>query len=241
MSAAGSTGPPCLWPVEGNRARLNHKKFPAFAARATWMLPSIPIGRAVTDSKKEIVIMKNLITSSALVALFATPAYALDATQAQELPAAMEEQTPPAATDDAGSAMPNDESRPDTAAAPKFIDRQQEQQVLASALIGTKTYNRADEDLGSVSDVVFAETGEVDAAIVGVGGFLGIGSKSVAISFDAIEQSMDADGNMKLVLDATKEELEAAPAYVTLAQLKREQEAHDQEPLGLLSEPPPNQ
>jgi hypothetical protein len=62
--------------------------------------------------------------------------------------------------------------------------------------------------------------------VIGVGGFLGIGAKNVAVAFDQIEQSTDEDGNLKLILNASKEDLDAAPAYMTLAQMKREAEAN---------------
>ena len=64
--------------------------------------------------------------------------------------------------------------------------------------------------------MLVAEDGSVDAVIIGVGGFLGIGEKNVAVSFEQIEQTTDDDGNMKLVLNATKERTRsAAPAFVT--------------------------
>ena len=60
--------------------------------------------------------------------------------------------------------------------------------------------------------------------IVGVGGFLGIGEKDVAVSFAAIEPRTDENGDVSLYLNATQEQLEAAPEFKTLAEL--ELEAH---------------
>jgi len=55
--------------------------------------------------------------------------------------------------------------------------------------------------------------------IVGVGGFLGIGEKDVAVNFAAIEPRSDADGNVSLYLNAPQEQLEAAPEFKTLTDL----------------------
>ena len=55
--------------------------------------------------------------------------------------------------------------------------------------------------------------------IVGVGGFLGIGEKDVAVNFAAIEPRSDADGDVSLYLNAPQEQLEAAPEFKTLTDL----------------------
>ncbi len=130
------------------------------------------------------------------------------------------------ATPDIGAEAPAapDAATADTADADKFIMQQDADDVLASTLIGTSVQNGAGESLGSINDVVLSADGQVDVIVIGVGGFLGIGEKNVGVSFDAIEKSTDANGNAILVLDATAEELEAAPAFVTIAELQQQQE-----------------
>jgi len=59
--------------------------------------------------------------------------------------------------------------------------------------------------------------------VIGVGGFLGIGEKNVAVAFASLNKTTDADGNIKLVLNASKEELDAAAAFVTVAEQKRQE------------------
>jgi sporulation protein YlmC with PRC-barrel domain len=183
--------------------------------------------------------MKTLATAAALAALLASPAFAQDATPSDEPPAAMQD---PAPADPNAAAQPSDDSAitDDSAAtsdgsavtedlaaeAEKFIGQQAQEELLASELIGATVYDSADENLGSISDVVLAKEGGVEAVVIGVGGFLGIGAKNVAVSFDQIEQSTDAEGNLKLILNASKEELDAAPQYKTLAEMKRESEAN---------------
>src|SRR5690606_28298985 len=76
-------------------------------------------------------------------------------------------------------------------------------------------YNAAGDDaeqLGEINDIVIGETGEVSAVIIGVGGFLGIGEKNVAVNYEDIDWTVASDDTERLVLDTTKEALEAAAA-----------------------------
>lgn len=199
--------------------------------------------------------MKTLATAAAVAALLASPAFAQDATPSDEPPAAMQDQAPDAGApaDPNAAAQPSDDSAvtddsaattdgsavtEDLAQAEKFLGQQAQEELLASEIIGATVYSSADENLGSVSDLVFAKEGGVEAAIIGVGGFLGIGAKNVAVSFDQIEQSTDEDGNLKLILNVSKEELDAAPEYKTLAEMKRESEAEQPaDPMATPSDP----
>ena len=52
-----------------------------------------------------------------------------------------------------------------------------------------------------------AKDGRISTAIIGVGGFLGVGEKDVAVPFNSA-------GDRYLVIDATKEALEKAPGYI---------------------------
>ena len=88
-------------------------------------------------------------------------------------------------------------------------------QVLASAVIGKTVYTGSDEEgeaIGDVNDVVINADGGAEALVVGVGGFLGIGEKDVAVNFDRVSWS-DRDGQRIIVVTATKEELQAAPPF----------------------------
>lgn len=87
---------------------------------------------------------------------------------------------------------------------------------LASSLIGEAVYNSSKDDasdIGKVVDLVIDNDGEVDAIIVGVGGFLGIGQKEVALQYDQLEWASKADGKQWLVVPTTKEALEALPVF----------------------------
>lgn len=88
-------------------------------------------------------------------------------------------------------------------------------QILATSLIGKSLYNGASgeaEAIGEVNDVVLSQTGDAEAVVVGVGGFLGIGEKDVAIDFERISW-VERDGERWLTISATQEELETAPAF----------------------------
>ncbi|PYE84753.1 PRC-barrel domain-containing protein [Pseudoroseicyclus aestuarii] len=69
------------------------------------------------------------------------------------------------------------------------------------------------DDIGEINDIVLTPEGEVGAVIVGVGGFLGIGEKRVAVSMDEIQTYEDESGVRYMVVNTTAEALEAAPAF----------------------------
>jgi len=145
-------------------------------------------------------------------------------------PATAESKTPPAGDNaaPAATAATPDKNAPATAAAApaeKFLSKQEEGEVLASKMIGSTVYGPGDENLGDINDLIVAKDGGIHAVVIGVGGFLGIGEKNVAVAFSEIQPSTDADGNLKLVLQASKEELDSAPEYMTLAQIEAQKAA----------------
>lgn len=85
--------------------------------------------------------------------------------------------------------------------------------IRADEMMGTTVYGADDANVGSIGDVVLSADGNVDAYIVDVGGFLGMGAKEVAVGSDNLQFMTDGDGNKYLYTSFTKEQLEAAPAY----------------------------
>ena len=73
-------------------------------------------------------------------------------------------------------------------------------------------YDPNNNKIGAVSDVLVSPDGRVDALIVGVGGFLGVGAKDVAVNFNAVKQ-IKRDNKVYLTVNATKDELKAAPGF----------------------------
>src|SRR5690606_32231180 len=102
-----------------------------------------------------------------------------------------------------------------TAPAPVAPMEQPEGQVkhaeghLASNIIGQTVYNSSGDDaenIGSVTDLVITPDGDVEAIVVGVGGFLGIGRKDVALEYDVAEWA-ERDGNEWLIIPTNREAL----------------------------------
>ncbi len=85
--------------------------------------------------------------------------------------------------------------------------------VLASQFMGQTVYSASNENVGEINDIVMNRDLDNVVAIIGVGGFLGIGEKDVAISIEEITAVKDENNNLKLTIAATKEQLEAAPAF----------------------------
>ena len=73
-------------------------------------------------------------------------------------------------------------------------------------------YDPKDQKIGEIMDVLVNPSGQIDAAIVGVGGFLGAGEKDVAVSFNAIKATKKNEKTY-LTLDTTKEVLKTAPGF----------------------------
>jgi sporulation protein YlmC with PRC-barrel domain len=57
----------------------------------------------------------------------------------------------------------------------------------ASKLVGVNVYNDQDEKLGSISEVLLDKSGKVDGVIIGVGGFLGLGSHDIKVELSKLK------------------------------------------------------
>jgi sporulation protein YlmC with PRC-barrel domain len=73
-------------------------------------------------------------------------------------------------------------------------------------------YDPSDAKIGEISDVLVGKDGKVDAFIVSVGGFLGVGEKDVAVPFSAVRAS-EKNGKWYLTMNTTKDALKAAHGY----------------------------
>jgi sporulation protein YlmC with PRC-barrel domain len=81
-----------------------------------------------------------------------------------------------------------------------------------SKLVGAKVYNAANENIGSIEDIVLKADGTMDEVVLSVGGFLGIGDKYVAMPFNAFKVSRDGS-SLKVTTEGTKDSLKALPDY----------------------------
>lgn len=110
-----------------------------------------------------------------------------------------------------------------------FVTEQDGEEILATEYLDQTVYNSQDESIGKINDLVMDKDGRLTAAIIGVGGFLGIGEKNVGVPIDSIEVRTEEDGSVELVMQSTREELEAAPQFADLEDQVREQQAERQE------------
>jgi len=133
-------------------------------------------------------------------------------------PALAQTPTPPAANPPAPAASPSATTGAPENAKPGFIAAQSKDHWLASHnLIGTKVGGPNNATVGSINDLLMEKNGNVVAAVIGVGGFLGIGSKNVAVPFKSLELSRSGDGNDTIAIRFSKEELQNAPDFKPLA------------------------
>jgi sporulation protein YlmC with PRC-barrel domain len=160
--------------------------------------------------------IRTLLTTTAMVALLQTGALAQsDDTAAPATDPAMTTEGTAAtgaeadanteATEETAEALPSD----------SIYDTAEAGDVLANRLIGTSVYNGTGDDaeaIGDINDIILSKDGQAEAVVIGVGGFLGIGEKNVAVQYDKVEVTGEK-GDERFVLDASKESLEGAPAF----------------------------
>lgn len=155
--------------------------------------------------------IRTIMTTTALAALLASGAIAQD-TPAVEAPATetetVEVQEVEVITEDADVQM----GTTSLATGYNAVDTDN----LASNIMGAPVYSSTADDadqVGDINDLVVNENGDVAAVIIGVGGFLGLGQKEVAVDYSELEWTIAADNTERFVLGATREELEAAPEF----------------------------
>ena len=134
--------------------------------------------------------MKKLITTASLVALMAVPAFAQDTTAP------------------APSATPSQSETTMEKPAAAYKG-----QLSVNDLINKSVKNAANESVGDINDIRIDADGNIAAVIVGVGGFLGLGEKNVALPYDQLSFMRDSDGSLVVTADVTKDSLQAAPEW----------------------------
>ena len=107
-------------------------------------------------------------------ALLSAPAFAQ--TQSPSQPA-----SPNASSSTATSAAPS------TMSSGNWMTQEKPGQWRASKLEGLDVYNNNNEKIGDISELLVDDNGQIQAVIIGVGGFLGIGEKDVAVPFESLE------------------------------------------------------
>jgi hypothetical protein len=121
--------------------------------------------------------------------------------------------TPPATAPPAATV-----ERPATDANKSVFYTQQKGEMRASDLIGATVRNTANESIGEIDELVMSPDGKIHAAIVGVGGFLGIGERKVALDFASLRierdsSAMTQSGSFVVRVNTTKDALSNAPEW----------------------------
>ena len=83
----------------------------------------------------------------------------------------------------------------------------------AHRVLGRDVRSAADEDMGRIVDVVVDRAGQVRAAVIDFGGFLGVGSRRIVVDWNALRFWRIGNKSDSISLELTKEQVRAAPEY----------------------------
>ena len=80
-------------------------------------------------------------------------------------------------------------------------------------ILGKEVRSAAGENMGRVVDVIVDRTGQVRAAVIDFGGFLGVGSRKIAVDWDALRFPRPGDKAGRVTLEFTRDQVKAGPEY----------------------------
>lgn len=165
--------------------------------------------------------IRTLLATTAVAAVLALPVIAQDASSsmgssAMDSSMSMDSSAMPSqAPTDSSMATPEPTAPFDIVTGYAQIDSDR----FATRIIGQPVYDSPAADanhLGDINDIVIDEGGRAVAVTIGVGGFLGIGEKQVAVAYSALSKEVAADNTERYILKTTVEELTAAPEFVVV-------------------------
>jgi len=109
----------------------------------------------------------------------------------------------------------NDTSRLGVREAPEGYESIDWQHLSVEDLVGATVYDRHDREVARISDVVVSEEGAAQSVVMDVGGFFGIGSRTVGIAVERLGVQKSAqDGEVRVYLSMTDDEVRNLPAHV---------------------------
>jgi hypothetical protein len=196
---------------------------PTFAASARRCLCG---WRRVKEEPAVLVALALLATQQPATAAprnleFPTWRFAQAAPSPKPAPAAPSPQPAPAPP----SAQPNAASKspqPSAAApSPQNEDKTKEEKTSVPAtvvdgeqlesVLGIEALSSAGDDMGRITDIIVDRTGQIRAAIIDFGGFLGVGSRKIAVDWRSLHFNPKKAGSV--VVNLTKDQLRVAPVY----------------------------
>jgi hypothetical protein len=80
-------------------------------------------------------------------------------------------------------------------------------------ILGREVLSSANENMGRIVDVIVDRSGQVRAAIIDFGGFLGVGSRKIAVEWNALHFPPPAQPDARVTLELTRDQVKAAPEY----------------------------
>src|SRR6202042_1403722 len=108
-------------------------------------------------------------------------------------------------------------STPPPAANPPAPPAAPEMTILAKheveGILGREVRSAADEDMGRIVDVLVDRAGQVRAAIIDFGGFLGVGSRKIAVDWNALHFPEPGKAGERIALELTRDQVKTAPEY----------------------------
>ena len=108
-------------------------------------------------------------------------------------------------------------STPPPAANPPAPPAAPEMTILAKheveGILGREVRSAADEDMGRIVDVLVDRAGQVRAAIIDFGGFLGVGSRKIAVDWNALHFPEPGKPGERIALELTRDQVKTAPEY----------------------------
>jgi hypothetical protein len=80
-------------------------------------------------------------------------------------------------------------------------------------VLGREVRSATNENMGRIVDVLVDRSGEVRAAIIDFGGFLGVGSRKIAVDWNALHFPSPGEPGGRIALELTRDQVKAAPEY----------------------------
>jgi PRC-barrel domain len=102
----------------------------------------------------------------------------------------------------------NPAATPDTPPAVTILNNHEVEGIL-----GREVRSTADENMGRIVDVIVDRSGQVRAAIIDFGGFLGVGSRKIAVDWNALQFPAPTEAGTRITLQLTPDQVKAAPEY----------------------------
>jgi hypothetical protein len=100
---------------------------------------------------------------------------------------------------------------PDVSPSPPSVTILNDHEV--EGILGREVLSSANENMGRIVDVIVDRNGQVRAAIIDFGGFLGVGSRKIAVDWKALHFPPPTPPDARVTLELTRDQVKAAPEY----------------------------